>query len=81
MTYTSRTFLEFELEKLKNMSFDIRVFSSYLISISLAVVLGIGSRRPCLLIHDFYDYRGYLEENSGEMLEYQYDKSYTPNWY
>lgn len=65
MIYTSRTFLEFELEKLKNMSFDIRVFSSYLISISLAVVLGIGSRRACLLIHDFYDYRGDLEENSG----------------
>lgn len=56
------------MEKLKNMSFDPFVFSSYLISISLAVAVGIGSRRACLLLHDFYDYIG-PKGKQWEMLE------------
>lgn len=37
------------------------MFSSHLIAISLAVIVGIGSRRGCLLLHDLYNYRGDLE--------------------
>lgn len=44
-------------------SFDICGFSSNLISISLAVVVGVGSWRVCLLIHDLYDLEGDLGGN------------------
>lgn len=57
------------------------VFSFYLISVSLAVVVGVGCRRGCLLLHDFYDYRGDLRENSERIgnISHQYSKRYKPN--
>ena len=64
------------------MSSDTHVLSFYLISISLAVAVGIGSRGACLLLHDFYDYKSDLKETVGDVrgqnISYQNDNSYKP---